>query len=91
MKKSWRIVQAGLLGCFLLSMQYSSGYAETPVTAGIWCKRSKSYGVSAAHEEQLVNSLRRITGFQRLGFKLLHGSFQFAGLFFIWQKLNLQS
>jgi hypothetical protein len=63
-----RIVQACLLGCLLLPMQSSPAVAERPLAAGIWCNRTKSYRVSDAHEDQLVRSLRRITGFQRLIF-----------------------
>jgi hypothetical protein len=63
-----KIVQACLLGCLILLMQNSPAVAEMSITAGIWCNREKQNRVSDAHEEQLVRSLRRITGFQRLGF-----------------------
>jgi hypothetical protein len=63
-----RIVQACLLGCLLLPMQSLPAVAEMRLAAGIWCNRANSYRVSDAHEDQLVHSLRRITGFQRLIF-----------------------
>jgi hypothetical protein len=63
-----KIVQAGLLGCLILPMQSSPAIAEMLITAGIWCNREKHNRVSDAHEDQLVRSLRRITGFQRLIF-----------------------
>jgi hypothetical protein len=65
---SRRIVQACLLGCLLLPMQSSPAIAEKPLPAGIWCNRTKSYRVSDAHEDQLVRSLRRITGLKGLSF-----------------------
>jgi hypothetical protein len=63
-----KIVRACLLGCLILLMQNSPAIAEMSITAGIWCNREKSNRVSDAHEYQLVRSLRRITGFQRLCF-----------------------
>jgi hypothetical protein len=63
-----RIVQACLLGCLLLLMQSLPAIAEMPLAAGIWCNREKQNRVSDAHEDQLVRSLRRITGFPRLIF-----------------------
>jgi hypothetical protein len=63
-----KIVQACLLGCLILLVQNTPAIAEMSVTAGIWCNREKHNRVSDAHEDQLVRSLRRITGFQRLIF-----------------------
>ena len=63
-----RIAQACLLGSFLLALQSSPALAEKLLAAGIWCNRAKDYGVAGAQEDQLVNSLRWITGFQRLCF-----------------------
>jgi hypothetical protein len=57
-----------LLGCLLLPVQSSPAIAEMPYAAGIWCNREKDNRISDAHEEQLVSSLRRITGFKDLRF-----------------------
>ncbi|MBO0800062.1 MAG: hypothetical protein J2P31_14670 [Blastocatellia bacterium] len=64
----WRIVQACLLVGFLLALQSTPILAERRIAGGIWCKRAESYALSGAHEDQLVRSLRKITGFQRLSF-----------------------
>jgi hypothetical protein len=63
-----KIVQACLLGCLILLAQSSPAIAEMSFTSGIWCNREKRNRVSDAHEDELVRSLRRITGFQRLSF-----------------------
>jgi hypothetical protein len=63
-----KIVQACLLGCLILLMESSPAIAEMWITPGIWCNREKQNRVSDAHEDELVRSLRRITGFQRLIF-----------------------
>src|SRR5262245_22575743 len=62
-----KIVKASLLGCLILLMN-SPVIAEMSVAAGIWCNREKLNRVSDAHEAQLVRSLRKITGFERLRF-----------------------
>jgi hypothetical protein len=63
-----KIALATLLGCLLLPVQSSPAIAEMPYAAGIWCNREKGNKVSDAHEDQLVRSLRRITGFKGLRF-----------------------
>jgi hypothetical protein len=63
-----KIVQACLLGCLILPVQSSPAIAEISIRPGIWCNREKRNRVSDTHEDQLVRSLRRITGFQRLIF-----------------------
>jgi hypothetical protein len=67
MKMNRKIVQASLLGCLILLVN-SPVIAEMSVAAGIWCNREKLNRVTDAHEAQLVRSLRKITGFERLRF-----------------------
>jgi len=51
-----------------LLLPSSAAIAERPLAAGIWCNREKSNRLFGAHEDQLVRSLRRITGFRQLIF-----------------------
>jgi hypothetical protein len=68
MKMRRKMVQACLLGCLLLPIRSSPAIAERLLAAGIWCNREKSNRLSGAHEDQLVRSLRWITGFRQLIF-----------------------
>jgi hypothetical protein len=57
-----------LLGCLLLPVGGAAATVEMPFSAGIWCNREKEHKISAAHEDELVRSLRRITGLKKLSF-----------------------
>jgi hypothetical protein len=57
-----------LLGCLLLPVGGAAATVEMSFAAGIWCKREKEHKISAAHEDELVRSLRRITGLKELDF-----------------------
>ncbi|MBO0722265.1 MAG: hypothetical protein J2P41_15675, partial [Blastocatellia bacterium] len=57
-----------LLGCIIMPVQGRPAIGEVPFSAGIFCNRENSHKVSAAHEDELVRSLRRITGLKKLSF-----------------------
>ena len=57
-----------LLGCLLLPVGGAAATVEMSFAAGIWCNREKEHKISAAHEDELVRSLRRITGLKELDF-----------------------
>lgn len=63
MKLAW-----ALLGCIILPVQVRPATGEMPFSAGILCNREKNHKVSAAHEDELVRRLRRITGLKKLSF-----------------------
>jgi hypothetical protein len=57
-----------LLGCLLMPVGGAAATVEISFAAGIWCNREKEHKVSDAHEDELVRSLRRITGLKGLSF-----------------------
>ncbi len=52
----------------VFAVTLASAAAATTRTTGIWCDRESERAVAPAHEERLVQSLRRITGFHDLRF-----------------------
>src|SRR5947207_3683609 len=62
-----RGVLISVASCMVLAGSSGLAHGE-PTSPGVWCERTNSFAVSREHQERLVLSLRRITGFCHLAF-----------------------